>query len=274
MAASAIKKILVPLDGSDMADQILPYVTGLAQAIGASVTLFTTPAEGESTETAEAHLEAHASDLRNLGLGVATESTEGTPSTEIVEAARRYDASLIAMTGHATSQGRKDLIGSTAHNVMQKCTTPVLILPLSAADFAMPSAIVIGHDGSEAAKAALEPAAALAASLTCELLIVRAVEPVAGLSGAAKYYSAVDDFAEEDLDALAAELSKNGCNVTTHVGTRPPDIELVALADSRPGSIIAVSTTSLSSEIGVLGSTTDRLVRNQSHPVLAVPGRS
>ncbi len=257
-----------------MSDQVLPYVAGLAKAIGAGVALFTVSEEDESTTSAEAHLEAHASDFRNMGLEVETGSKAGLPSTEIVEAARRYEAGLIAMTGHATPRGRKDLLGSTAHNVMQKCQTPVLVLPLNASDFAHPSAIVIGHDGSEAAKAAIEPAAALAAALTCELLIVRAVEPVAGLGGAAKYYGAVDDFAEDSLEELAADLKARGCKVTTHVGQRPPDIELTTLADSRPASIIAVSTTSLSAEVGVLGSTTDRLVRNQSHPVMAVPGKA
>jgi len=268
---SAFKKILVPLDGSRLAQQVLPYASGFASTLGAGLVLFTVLEEAGDSQVAEARLEDLAAELRESGLGVATDSRTGTPSNEIVAAATRYEADLILMTGHGSPAGRKDLLGSTAHNVMRSCHTPVLLVPLTTRGFVRPSAIVFGHDGSENASPALKPAVELASALECELVIVRAVEPVSGLSGAAKYYSAVDDFAEEEMKKLARELAKTGCKVTTHVGKRPPEQELLAVAGSRPGSIITVSTRSLSSEVGVLGSTTDRLVRSQERPVLAVP---
>jgi nucleotide-binding universal stress UspA family protein len=175
------------------------------------------------------------------------------------------------MTGHATVSGRKDLLGSTAHAVLRGCTLPVLVLPLNATSYTRPTAVVMGHDGSAGASTALEPSTTLARALKCELVLVRAVEPVAGLGGAAKYYSAVDDFAEDDLKSLQKELSATGLTVTTHIGKRLADQELLGIAGSRSGSIIAVSTSSISGQPNVLGSTTDRLVRSQTHPVLAIP---
>lgn len=271
MPSSSIKRILIPLDGSDIAEAVVPYAAGLAKDIKAGIVLFRALAEGEDREAAEAHLEEIAAELRESGMGVATGSDFGQPSTEIVEAARRYEASMIVMTGHATEHGRKDLLGSTAHAVLGKCRTPVLILPLNSTAYAKPAAVVIGHDGSENASVALGPATALSESLSCELLLVRAVEPVAGLGGAAKYYGTVDDFAETDLEDLRQKLASTGLKVTTHVGKRPPEQELLNMADSRLGSVIAVSTSALSTEVNVMGSTTDRLVRSQTHPVLAVP---
>ena len=103
---------------------------------------------------------------------------------------------------------------------------------------------------------------------------MRAVEPVSGLGGAAKYYSAVDDFAEDDLKSLQKELAATGLTVATHIGKRLADQELLGIAGSRSGSIIAVSTSSISGQPNVLGSTTDRLVRSQTHPVLAIPSIS
>ncbi len=271
MAETAINKILVPLDGSRTTEPMVQYAAGLAKSAGFGMVLFqAVPVQGNA-ETANAYLEGVASGLRDSGVSVATETGEGEIAEEIVAAARRYEAGLIVMTGHSTEHGRKDLLGSTAHSVLKICTTPVLVIPLSFGTYTPPAAIVIGHDGTVNSQAVLDPAMALAKKVTCELVLVRSVDPVAGLSGAAKYYSAVDDFAEDDLKALRDELAESGCNVTTHVGKRPPEQELLAIADSRLGSIIAVSTRSLSSELNVLGSTTDRLVRSQTHPVLAVP---
>jgi nucleotide-binding universal stress UspA family protein len=147
------------------------------------------------------------------------------------------------------------------------------VVPLNSTGWTAPAAIVIGHDGSENAKAALEPAVMLARALETELTLVRAVTPVTGLGGAARYYNTGDEIAETDLKQLQSELAGTGLTVTTFVGKRPPEQELLGVAGSRMGSVIAVSTSSLSAEPNVLGSTTDRLVRSQTHPVLAVPSR-
>ncbi len=271
MAETAINKILVPLDGSRLAEAMVPYATGLAKAAGAGIVLFQAVPLHGNTETAAAYLEGVASGLRQSGIGVATDTSEGDIAQEIVGAARRYEASFIVMTGHASDQGRKDLLGSTAHSVLKICTTPVIVVPLNFTTYAQPSAIVIGHDGTVNSQAVLGPAVALARAITSELVLVRSVDPVTGLGGAAKYYSAVDDFAETDLNSLRDELASSGLNVKTHVGKRPAELELLAIADSQLGSIIAVSTRSLSAEVNVLGSVTDRLVRSQTHAVLAVP---
>ncbi len=271
MASSALNKILVPLDGSAIADAIVPYAAGMAKASGAGVVLFQVVLAGEDAAAVEARLESVASGLRESGMGVATDTSSGDVAEEIVDAARRYEARLIVMTGHASQLGRKDLLGSTAHSVLRRCTRPVLIVPLTFTNYAPPVAIVVGHDGTVNSQAVIDPAVTLAKAISCELVLVRAVDPVAGLGGAAKYYSAVDEFAEDDLDKLRDELASSGLNVSTHVGKRLPEQELLAIADSRLSSIIAVSTRSLSAELNVLGSTTDRLVRSQTHPVLAVP---
>ncbi len=266
-----MNKILVPLDGSPITEAMVPYAAGMAKAAGLGMALFRVAEGGEDTQSAESYLEGIASGLRETGIGVATGVGEGDIAPQIIAAAKRFDAGLIVMTGHASTAGRKDLLGSTAHSVLRICTTPVLIVPLSFHEYRPPAAIVIGHDGTVNSQAALGPAVTLAKAVSHELVLVRAVDPVAGLGGAAKYYRAVDDFAEDDLKALRNELAESGCKVSTHVGKRPAELELLAMADSRPGSIIAVSTRSLSAEVNVLGSTTDRLVRSQTHAVLAVP---
>ena len=78
---------------------------------------------------------------------------------------------------------------------------------------------------------------------------------------------------EDYLEALEEEIKGEAVDVSIHVGHRTPEQELLGIADARPGSIIVLSTSGATGQAGILGSTTDRIVRTQSHPVLAVPAR-
>lgn len=268
---NSIRRILAPLDGTEPSQVVIPYIQGLAKVSDARVILFRAVENESSVAEADDYLEDIAADLRTAGMGVATDTGTGSPADAIVAAAREHRADLIAMTGHSQLGGRQDLMGSVAQAVLSKCETPVLALRTADTRWVQPEAIVVGLDGSEDARRALNRAVTLASTVHCDLALVRAVEPVAPLSGAAKYYGAVDDFAEDYMDKIKLELADTGLNVSVHVGKRSPEQELLGVADSRPGSIIVVATSGLTGKPGVLGSTTDRLVRTQSHPVLAVP---
>jgi nucleotide-binding universal stress UspA family protein len=89
MVPMSLKRILVPLDGSAVAEGILPYAAGLAKSLGAGLVLFQARAVNEEAGPVEAHLEDVAAGLRMANLGVATDSQQGDPATEIVAAARR-----------------------------------------------------------------------------------------------------------------------------------------------------------------------------------------
>ena len=74
------KKILVPLDGSEMAESVLPYVGNLANRLGASVTLFTVVAPGrraaresETAVRAEAEAQARRQAQHMTAAGVAAD---------------------------------------------------------------------------------------------------------------------------------------------------------------------------------------------------------
>ena len=266
-----IKRLLIPLDGAQPSASIVPYAAGLAATLQARLILFRSVESDDQIKRANDYLEEVAAGLRAAGMGAATHVGSGLPSAAIVAASREYSADIIVMTGHAHHQGRKDLLGSTAHRVLQRCATPVLVLRTSDTRWVPPASIVVGLDGSEASHGALETAKALSLLLNVELVLVRSVEPPSPLSGAARYYGTVTDFAEQYLRDLQAGLSKEGLTVSIHVGSRGAEAELLGVAGSRPGSIIVLSTTGLTGTPGVLGSTTDRVVRSQSHPVLAVP---
>ncbi len=139
-------KILVPLDGSDLAAQILPQVEELAKAfkseitlitVGFLITLYSTTAEfsyksvedleASLKKDAENRLERYAAKLKAKGLKVSQVYVKGVPAHEIINYADENKYDLIAMATH----GRGEVawvLGSVAEKVVSHATVPVLLM--------------------------------------------------------------------------------------------------------------------------------------------------
>jgi nucleotide-binding universal stress UspA family protein len=215
--------------------------------------------------------------LRKRGLSVATHLSPRDPGPGIADASLEYETDIIAMTAHTRPGESPDILGSTAHEVLRSRVEPVLVLrqedgKRAAQGWTDPPAVIVGLDGSALALTALPHAEGLAASLGAEIVLVRALMPPDPLSGAARYYGAVEDFAERYVAGIAENLRQRGLRVSTRTGHQSADRELISAANSHPGSIIVLSTRGLTGRATlVLGSVTERVVRSQLHPVLAVP---
>lgn len=139
------RRILVPLDGSPIAEQILPLVTRLAQALGSALTLFQVPIAHASEwmtgewyfpvqgvvdtveADAEAYLGAVAGDLRGRGLDVTTAMAMGAVADCIVDYAATHQMDLIAMSTHGRTGLARWALGSVADRVLRAGSTPILL---------------------------------------------------------------------------------------------------------------------------------------------------
>lgn len=138
------KKILVPLDGSELAAKILPNVVDMAKCADAEVTLlhvcyFPLAAdmeslppkmekEGEVQEARECalFLGRIAEQLQAQGVKVIHKCIEGLPAREIISYAHENNMDLISMATH----GRGEVawvLGSTAEKVVTHATVPTLL---------------------------------------------------------------------------------------------------------------------------------------------------
>jgi nucleotide-binding universal stress UspA family protein len=149
--------ILVALDGSGLAEQVLPYVVPLAKTFGARLTLLcaveplsTVATTGMSLPGSyvsydpliEAQDELRSYDatyligikqrLAEQGIEVGCEEPEDRAAEAIVAAARRLHVDLIAMTTHGRSGLGRALLGSVADGVVRTAPCPVLLVRLSA----------------------------------------------------------------------------------------------------------------------------------------------
>jgi nucleotide-binding universal stress UspA family protein len=136
-----LQKILVPLDGSALAETALLSAVPLAEATGAALLLLRAaeasalavgdPADAQVkvVREAEAYLEAVRSRVQGESRApVATAVWYGHPAEAIAEAARFNRVDLVAMTTHGRSGLGRLLLGSVAETVIRSTATPILVL--------------------------------------------------------------------------------------------------------------------------------------------------
>jgi nucleotide-binding universal stress UspA family protein len=133
------KKILVPLDGSELAASILPQVAELAKKFQSELILIhvrpgedregaASPeaASGDDHKTCEAYLGLLSRELPQQGLKVEVVCVTGNPVREIIRCADKQQVDLIAMATHGSGEVAW-LLGSVANKVITRSSVPVML---------------------------------------------------------------------------------------------------------------------------------------------------
>ena len=148
-----LKHTLVPLDGSEIAEYALEYVSQITDPSDGRITLLTAidvpeyPATAfyptvvayeanQETVTEQLVPQAHdylntaADTLRKSGFKVEMEAVIDDPATAIVEAAKRLNVDAIVMCTHGRSGIGRWLFGSVTHKVLGSTHCPVFVVPM------------------------------------------------------------------------------------------------------------------------------------------------
>ena len=181
------KRILVPLDGSELAEQAIPVAARLARASGRTIVFVqvvlppvefgTYSVEQEHVidvkpsayekrlAEAESYLLGTANIHADVLAGIATEIdiTTGAAAPTIFSTARLEEVDLIVMYSHGETGLKRWVFGSVAQQAVRHSPVPVLVLheqgmALRVPDAAHPLRILVPLDGSALAETALEPA--------------------------------------------------------------------------------------------------------------------
>jgi nucleotide-binding universal stress UspA family protein len=231
------KRILVPLDGSELAERALAPAMALARRQQAEVILLTVPAYRqvlvaggagyglllpeqslqESRDGARSYLDGIAERYPDVAVRAIAE--DGDVAGTIVDAAADLAADLIVMTTHGYSGFTRWVLGSVTERVLHEAACPVLVIR-----YDRPLAnVVITLDGSWLAEQALEPGLALARQLGAQVTLLR-VDHEARLSA----------FELGMLEAAGAGLGKQIAQ-TEGLGRVASYLEYVAGQHRRPG---------------------------------------
>jgi nucleotide-binding universal stress UspA family protein len=142
------RRVLVPLDGSPLAEGILPFITEIAGPLDMAIVLLRVvtpipPTVIEGTRhvdlddvegrlaAAREYLATVAAELATRGLRTSVAVRRGEPVAEILAGARDEKADLIAMTTHGRSGLGRVLFGSVTEAVLRHSETPVFVMKLS-----------------------------------------------------------------------------------------------------------------------------------------------
>jgi len=182
-----MKTILVPLDGSELADRAVPFAATIATRAGWSLLLLravntlSAPTEAAGLalkQEAQEALDAVAMSLEEDGIGAVARVVDRQAETAILDATADEDVSLVVMSTHGRGGLGRLIYGSVADIVLRHAPVPVLTVPPHGLE-RWPTderiKILVPLDGSALARAALAPACELADILGGSLLLATVV---------------------------------------------------------------------------------------------------
>jgi nucleotide-binding universal stress UspA family protein len=141
------QKILVPLDGSERAERILPFVEALAQQFGAKLILlqvvepivagispydtaavYAVDEVDRRTQQAKQYLTTLQSTLTGLKIEAQTQVEFGPVVSTILDVAERYNVDLIALASHGRTGLARVFYGSVAAGILNRAVQPLLVI--------------------------------------------------------------------------------------------------------------------------------------------------
>ncbi|MEI7554571.1 universal stress protein [Candidatus Chlorohelix sp.] len=216
------KKILVPLDGSPLSEDVIPFAATLASRLNAQLLLFRVLERGLlerdthdsafETETRE-YLELIKQRLVNdFGFDselVKSKMVSGEPAEEITLLSHTEKCDLIVMASHGRSGLSRLIMDSVAAEVIRKAPVPVIIrhsrLQEEFAGNPSITPIVVTLDGTPNAESSLEPAVELAQQYGCPLLLLRVLKPFVPTDEMEEWFTENEDKGQDYLDSNAFE---------------------------------------------------------------------
>lgn len=282
------QKILVPLDGSDLAELALPYAQELAAVFNSEVVLFyvSEPAEEEHLHMHQLYMEKVAGQMKKHIKKVSPLVISGKPAKEIVSYTKKNDVGLIIMASHGRSGIIPWATGGIASKVIDVTGVPVLLIKATKPwrrakkEKHLLSRILLPLDGSEAGQAVIPYIKGLKAKLGAEVILLevvpagRHIRTVGGLDHILYPEQQVEAFkaeAREYLDKVAKRLQKSKGEVKVEIRVGDIAREIMKFAEENDVSLIAISSHGHSGMTKwVFGSTAQKVIQTSNIPVLAV----
>jgi nucleotide-binding universal stress UspA family protein len=306
------KRILVPLDGSDVAEVALPYAEELAEKLDSELTVINIRGPGEDPDNPEhrAYLSKIVATVeQNIkksggikpgqkikvdsaivgGHGILIHAAE-----EILDYAERENISLIVMASHGRTGIRRWALGSTADKVIRAAKYPVMVIR---ANLNIPgtiklSKLLVTLDESKESETVLPHIESLASKLNAMVTLLHVVVPpyhIYPISGGIGYYGGegivkvpysdaevkpLKERAREYLQKVSDKLKDKGIRTNLEVRTGSAADEIIEAAQELGIDLVAMAT---HGESGLsrweYGSIADKVLRAGSTPLLLVRER-
>ena len=296
--------ILLPLDGSPLAEQAVPAAAAIAKDLEGAIELLLVQVENplarhatsgviqQPRTTAEEYLQRVADRIAASGVPPANVTFAALPGEEvdvICRRAKQRGAQLIVMTTHGRTGFSRLWLGSVADGVVRKSAVPVLLLRAREASEAAPRVpprdFLIPVDGSKLAEQVIDRVLDEAADTASKLTLFQVVRPVPqvvadpNVGYAVVSTAIVDDGATEAARSLAERYVTE---LAGRVRARRPRLfvetrvivaeavaqAIIAAADAVQADAIAMTTHGRGASRLIVGSTADKVLRGAAVPLL------
>lgn len=290
-----MKTIVIALDGSKLAEQSIPAVSGLAAETKGEVVLVTVivppdrwskeeipqeEVEGER-DLAKLYLRSVHDQFHDKGVSARVRIEIGQEAETIVSIADEEGADAIAMTTHGRSGFARWILGSVADRVLHLSRKPVLLVhaqPDGQVSNGQFKRILVPLDGSPTAESVLRYVKRLATDTKASLVLEGVIVPTAALYAGTFVPSSppalqeIEAGSKEYLEDVAAKLEEEGLQVTTRVDVGYAAETILEAASATGADLIALCTHGRSGpERWIRGSVADAIIKHADRPCLVLP---
>lgn len=287
------KKILLPLDGSELAEVVLPYGEELASRLDSELILFHVC----NPEHQQYH-HMHCMYLSGMGdvmrcrmrraraKGGATEvkweCLIGQPVETICDYIEKNDIGLMVMAASGASGLKLAMMGSVADKVFRTVKIPAMLVRARAAEGKkrLINRILVPLDGSEASRVALPVAGELALKLKASVTLFQMAQRILPsvpmradqVAELAKVQAAEKERARTNLLNVEKGLRQKGIAVTHQVVSGDDPATAIMEAGRQANADLVIMSTRGHAPLGrwVLGSTADKTLRQGNLPLILV----
>lgn len=234
-----MQRVLVALDGSPLAEEVVPYAAAIArQAVAKLDFLRVIDEEKEPRAAAEAYVAAVAERYRAAGRVL----TAGNPIQSVLDEVSASPGTLLALTTHGRSGITEEVFGSVALSLVRRAGQPVLLYRPAQSGTGDKevtiSTVVAPIDGSEFAERILPHATELAKAIGAELQVVQVIPETVGAA-----WRAVSGDVQESsyVHSQARLIARAGVRTSWEVLHGDPARAIAAYIGGRRDVILAMT---------------------------------
>jgi len=292
------ERILVPLDGSLLSENVLPFVESLAKRLGSEAILLLVVSQDKKAldRPLRAYVEKRVSELESLGVKASGMIIYGEdPAEEILAFGEKANVGLIALSAYGQS-GSKWKLGGVASKILQGVRIPVLLTRTSSFDEALEqrnlSKVLVPLDGSKAAEDILSYIGELAKGTDSEIVLLHVLEPLRIPSYVESIIETTlkpeerEDWKERKdrerqenayqyLSEVAQELREKGFKVREVLKVGDIAETILSFADQEKVSLVAISSHGQQSGVArwLFGDVASKIIEGTTKPLFMLPKR-
>lgn len=281
------RRILIPLDGSETAERVLPTVEKMLlreDAVAVLVRIVFCPMAGmphpptllgELEKSALDYLRKTARALEDKGLVVETRVIHGDPAETILEYAVQEECDLIAMSTHGRTGVTRFLMGSVAEKVLRNSPRPVLaVRAFDGEARALPPRpfknLLLPIDETPESETIIQMGIWVAKLYGSKIILLHVVKP-AEFEHEFVNPTAHERAMGERLAGIVERIRAEGCTAISFIRHGDPAHEILSFAEENPTDLICMTTHGRKGIARwMMGSVAERVLRHAKTPLLLV----